>query len=210
MMEGNGESEADEESEQQRTPHAYQPELERRHGKEVEDIQPENAAACTQEIDDQVIFDPERSQSVSSSHEDNVSDAEYSDSANSSSSIESSNDVSSSQYTTVRRERSKKKRRKKKNQSYSQNTNQTELNTSSSITSPTRRKRRRKFHLAPKGILDRLLFLWGFRLLSLVLNSEDVLDIPLHLKSPESSRTAGDALEYQWHEELKHANRMSR
>ncbi|KAJ3297065.1 hypothetical protein HDU79_004908, partial [Rhizoclosmatium sp. JEL0117] len=65
------------------------------------------------------------------------------------------------------------------------------------------KKPKPKFHLAAKkgNIVDLLLFLWGFRLLRLVREAPDVLDIHLHLKSTESAKIAAEALELAWQKE---------
>ncbi|KAJ3189633.1 Multidrug resistance-associated protein 1 [Irineochytrium annulatum] len=62
-------------------------------------------------------------------------------------------------------------------------------------------RRRRKFTLAPRSWLDRLLFFWGIRLVCLLRNAENAHDVPLHLKASEGAKATGDALERSWKEE---------
>ncbi|KAI8840915.1 hypothetical protein BC829DRAFT_446831 [Chytridium lagenaria] len=64
-------------------------------------------------------------------------------------------------------------------------------------------KKKKKFSLAPRNWVDRLLFLWGFRLLQRIRRQEDIHDVPLHLKSSETAKFTGDALERTWNEEVK-------
>ncbi|KAJ3103334.1 hypothetical protein HDU97_010239 [Phlyctochytrium planicorne] len=71
------------------------------------------------------------------------------------------------------------------------------------------KKKKKKFSLAPRNWVDRILFLWGFRLLNRIRRQEDIHDVPLHLKSTESAKSTGDALEKTWNEEVERCKRSS-
>ncbi|KAI9350735.1 P-loop containing nucleoside triphosphate hydrolase protein [Obelidium mucronatum] len=63
------------------------------------------------------------------------------------------------------------------------------------VATPRRKHRKSR---RDRNVLDLLLFLWGFRLLSLVRSADDVLAIHLHLKSHESAKIAAEKLEAAW------------
>ncbi|KAJ3328463.1 hypothetical protein HDU76_009907 [Blyttiomyces sp. JEL0837] len=63
---------------------------------------------------------------------------------------------------------------------------------------PRSNGKKKKFNLAPANWLDRLFFVWGVKLISLVLRAEDILEVHLHLKSTESAKVTGDKLEEIW------------
>ncbi|KAI8611745.1 P-loop containing nucleoside triphosphate hydrolase protein [Chytriomyces sp. MP71] len=50
--------------------------------------------------------------------------------------------------------------------------------------------------------MDTVFFFWGFRLIALVLGTEDVLDLHLHLKATESAKIVAEHLEETWRKEM--------
>ncbi|KAJ3113679.1 Multidrug resistance-associated protein 1 [Phlyctochytrium bullatum] len=70
--------------------------------------------------------------------------------------------------------------------------------------------KRKKFSLAPRNWVDRLLFFWGFRLLNRVRRHDDIHDVALHLKSSESAKFTGDTLERTWNEEVERCRLLAK
>ncbi|KAJ3214108.1 hypothetical protein HDU67_002064 [Dinochytrium kinnereticum] len=102
----------------------------------------------------------------------------------------------------MRRKEERRKRRKKRKKREHQN------GEGGGEEGHGKQKKKKKFSLAPRNWLDRLLFLWGFRLLNRIRRHEDIHEMPLHLKSSESAKFTGDALERTWNEEVERCRRL--
>ncbi|KAJ3077663.1 Multidrug resistance-associated protein 1, partial [Quaeritorhiza haematococci] len=69
-----------------------------------------------------------------------------------------------------------------------------------------RRRKRRKFVLAPSNIISSLLFLWVFKLVGLFRRTSNLSKINLSLRSTETAKVTGDVLCRTWDEEKKRSS----
>ncbi|KAJ3130188.1 Canalicular multispecific organic anion transporter 2 [Nowakowskiella sp. JEL0407] len=101
----------------------------------------------------------------------------------------------------------KENKKKKKKRSEKGSVSDGNLSDSKKSDSEKKKKKRKKkkFVLAPANFISRLLLLWIFQLVSLCINTreKDLEKIGLSLRSSESAKQNGDALDQEWQKEVK-------
>lgn len=71
------------------------------------------------------------------------------------------------------------------------------------LNTPNKRKRRKKkFLLAPSNFISQILFLWVIRLIYLIQNVPDLKNIHLNLYKTETSSQSGDLLQEKWNAQV--------